>query len=151
MLVSYDNPLDTFIPWFLLQGHQNVGELRHRKLFVHLLDQIAGSPECWWVTTYKKKHWDYTLLLQGHQNVGELRPRKIIFPVTPTLQGHQNVGELRQLPGYIQPVINWLQGHQNVGELRRVQLFQVSTVINCRVTRMLVSYDIKDCKLEISL
>ena len=34
-----------------------------------------------------------------------------------------------------------LQGHQNVGELRLVCLNEFKCYVNCRVTRMLVSYD----------
>ena len=49
-----------------------------------------------------------------------------------------------------------LQGHQNVGELRRVLASPNHKLFDCKVTRMLVSYDricvnikgmIKDCKV----
>ena len=98
MLVSYDSTFSIDTLKYTLQGHQNVGELRH------------------WSWTYCL----FSLVLQGHQNVGELRHLSEFFMVKPLkLQGHQNVGELR--PPFEYDLVNFirLQGHQNVGELRR--------------------------------
>ena len=60
------------------------------------------------------------------------------------LQGHQNVGELRLLIETYQCPVVTLQGHQNVGELRLTLGFPTVRVNYCRVTRMLVSYDLGD-------
>ena len=56
----------------VLQGHQNVGELRHHLVCITVVYKIAGSPECWWVTTSQLLQ---CILLQLFclQNVGSLR------------------------------------------------------------------------------
>ena len=76
MLVSYDIVTHPVVAFVILQGHQNVGELRLKRLKVLY----------------------FAVELQGHQNVGELR--LVLFAVYEqfsVLQGHQNVGELRHL------------------------------------------------------
>ena len=57
------------------------------------------------------------------------------------LQGHQNVGELRPISVVALQLNCTLQGHQNVGELRNFHKISSILVFNCKVTRMLVSYD----------
>ena len=58
------------------------------------------------------------------------------------LQGHQNVGELRLKCLEVSYLAVELQGHQNVGELRQKSTCYLVVMTDCRVTRMLVSYDI---------
>ena len=75
MLVSYDIVTHPVVAFVILQGHQNVGELRLKRLKVLY----------------------FAVELQGHQNVGELRhSNKEDKHQAYKLQGHQNVGELRQ-------------------------------------------------------
>ena len=47
MLVSYDEAISIFVELRLLQGHQNVGELRLNLTEIVSQSNIAGSPECW--------------------------------------------------------------------------------------------------------
>ena len=137
MLVSYDETLNSIFSEFF----------------------IAGSPECWWVTTEGILPIPHPQGLQGHQNVGELRPRLYKFACSASkiagspecwwvttylvvrlkqlvqLQGHQNVGELR-LIHYSELIVDWkLQGHQNVGELRHLNCCSVS-YCNCFAFKM---------------
>ena len=118
MLVSYD-----FIKSPILLKQEIAGSpecwwvttiKRQRKL----KEWIAGSPECWWVTTLINKIYNLLLILQGHQNVGELR---LIF-------GHDWA---------------WLRiaGSPECWWVTTQKFLCCYLILNCRVTRMLVSYD----------
>ena len=120
MLVSYDIVTHPVVAFVILQGHQNVGELRLKRLKVLY----------------------FAVELQGHQNVGELRQTKHWQkPSCNLLQGHQNVGELRLVLFAVYEQFSVLQGHQNVGELRHLNCCSVS-YCNCFAFKMQVRYEI---------
>ena len=103
---------------------------------------IAGSPECWWVTTERSTTTEDQLSIAGSPECWWVTTdRQSSLLPQGGLQGHQNVGELRQLFAFFYFSFMQLQGHQNVGELRHPSLNQWQYLLNCRVTRMLVSYD----------
>ena len=82
---------------------------------------IAGSPECWWVTTLIQHRVQLIYKLQGHQNVGELR--QISMPLSTFLMFNCRV--TRMLVSY-----DLMPFNKAIGSL------------NCMVTRMLVGYDV---------
>ena len=113
MLVSYDRSFDVSRPSAL----------------------IAGSPECWWVTTVYYEFAAILSVLQGHQNVGELRHKSwcsqsadVDCRVTRMLVSYDTLYSTMSCAVK-------LQGHQNVGELRHLNCCSVS-YCNCFAFKM---------------
>ena len=150
-----------------LKGHQIIGELRPQEHFACSLIFIERSPDHWWVTTSNAAavyptadierspdHWWVTttnailmviyVKLKGHQIIGELRRYIPMFiSIVTRLKGHQIIGELRLFISRYLCLYRRLKGHQIIGELRPKPIRVFPSQGNWKVTRSLVSYDLK--------
>ena len=142
MLVSYDQFYCTKQDVGLLQGHQNVGELRPRNHYGHIrmrdcrVTRMLVSYDISRCCYYSwESHCRVTRMLVSYDIIICKKPtaetncrvtRMLVsydisyyaLDVLNKLQGHQNVGELRLLNDQYLFDLVVLQGHQNVGELR---------------------------------
>ena len=149
-----------------LQGHQNVGELRPSRRngsdlhFNCRVTRMLVSYDRWRKSLksissdcrvtrmlvsydFAKNMKSSLVWLQGHQNVGELRHIDSRYHVqVEPLQGHQNVGELRQPIGYVYPMV-LIAGSPECWWVTTSKIVCSSSGPDCRVTRMLVSYDVQ--------
>ena len=151
-----------------MKGHQIIGELRLHKIQLSLAHvrlkghQIIGELRL--VLTHRHKggaHWRVTRSLVSYDNLCYCNPsnhyywrvtRSLVsydFPYfyhtirSPQLKGHQIIGELRPVCLFPFLKVLVLKGHQIIGELRLASFVWFTWFSNWRVTRSLVSYDVK--------